>query len=154
MRIITKSVRNIQRDSNDRMTNREKMIRDARIRRIRTARQKAKDAEESEKEAEMSNEVVSFVKTLIEAGITPEEIIKTYKKDDDEELPEDDEDEVDEDEDDEIYEEDEEDEELEEIHTQDSLKSVGSLAKKTTKDSLSDEEAEIAAWNKRFGGNN
>lgn len=147
MRIITKSVRNIQRDSNDRMTNREKMIRDARIRRIRTARQKAKDAEESEKEAEMSNEVVSFVKTLIEAGITPEEIIKTYKKDDDEELPEDDED-------DEIYEEDEEDEELEEIHTQDSLKSVGSLAKKTTKDSLSDEEAEIAAWNKRFGGNN
>lgn len=152
MRIITKSVRNIQRDSNNRMTDREKMIRDARIRRIRAAHQRAKDAEESEKEAEMSDEVVSFVKTLIEAGITPEEIIKTYKKDEDEELPEDDEDEVDED--DEIYEEDEGDEELEEIHTQDSLKSVGSLAKKTTKDSLSDEEAEIAAWNKRFGGNN
>lgn len=153
MRIITKSIRDARKDSNNRMINREKMIRDARIRRIRAARQNARDAEDDEKEDEMDNEVESFVKALIEAGVTPEEIIETYKKDD-EELPED-EDEVEEDEeideDDEIY---EDDEELEEIHTQDSLKSVGSLAKKTTKDSLSDEEAEIKAWNKRFGGNN
>lgn len=147
MRIITKSIRDARKDSNNRMINREKMIRDARIRRIRAARQNARDAEDDEKEDEMDNEVESFVKALIEAGVTPEEIIKTYKKDD-EELPED-EDEVEDDE--EIY---EDDEELEEIHTQDSLKSVGSLAKKTTKDSLSDEEAEIEAWNKRFGGNN
>lgn len=154
MRIITKSVRNAQKDSkNDRMS-REKMMRDARIRRIRAARQKARDAENEEKEVKKDNEVESFVKALIEAGVTPEEIIATYKKDDKEELPEDEDVEKDDeeiDEDSEIY---GEDEELEEVHTQDSLKSVGSLARKSTKDSLSDEEAENAAWRKRLGGNN
>lgn len=154
MRIITKSVRNAQKDSKNNRLSRDEMIRDARIRRIRAARQKAKDAEDEEKEVKKDNEVESFVKALIEAGVTPEEIIATYKKSDEEELPEDEEVEEDDeeiDEDDEIY---GEDEELEEIHTQDSLKSVGSLAKKSTKDSLSDEEAENAAWRKRLGGNN